>query len=76
MHPRQVSAVNEAFSPDAELLAKARRVVAAGRAGGDGIAVVDGAMVGTPFFEAARRLIEEFGTTEPSALPSVSGSQQ
>ncbi|MCD9194289.1 HpcH/HpaI aldolase/citrate lyase family protein [Streptomyces albireticuli] len=76
VHPRQVPAINEAFSPDAELLEKARRVVAAGRASGEGIAVVDGVMVGTPFFEAARRLVEEFGTNESTALPSVSGSQQ
>lgn len=76
VHPRQVATINEAFSPDAELLEKARRVVAAGRASRDGIAVVDGAMVGAPFFEAARRLVEEFGTTEPSVFPSVSGSQQ
>jgi citrate lyase subunit beta/citryl-CoA lyase/(S)-citramalyl-CoA lyase len=36
-------------------------VVAAGRAKGLNVTVVDGMMVGMPFFDAARRLIDEFG---------------
>ncbi|MGK5642485.1 HpcH/HpaI aldolase/citrate lyase family protein [Streptomyces sp. URMC 126] len=61
VHPRQVPLINEAFSPDAATLGRARRIVAAGRENGRDITVVDGMMIGAPFFEAARRLVEEFG---------------
>ncbi|WP_216210956.1 HpcH/HpaI aldolase/citrate lyase family protein [Amycolatopsis aidingensis] len=61
IHPRQVPVINEAFSPDTATLEKARRIVAAGQENGRKIAVVDGAMVGIPFFEASQHLIEEFG---------------
>ncbi|WP_083661830.1 HpcH/HpaI aldolase/citrate lyase family protein [Actinophytocola xanthii] len=61
LHPDQVPVINEVFSPDAARLELAHRVVAAGRRSGLGITTVDGAMVGRPFFEASRRLLEEFG---------------
>lgn len=61
LHPRQVPVINEVFSPDAEQLAAARRVVAAGQQSNYGIATVDGMMVGRPFFEASQRLLDEFG---------------
>jgi citrate lyase subunit beta/citryl-CoA lyase/(S)-citramalyl-CoA lyase len=60
LHPRQVAVINQVFSPDAESLAQARRVVAAGQSSGQGITTVDGVMVGRPFFEASRRLLDEF----------------
>jgi citrate lyase beta subunit len=61
IHPRQVPVINEVFSPDAATMRRAREVVAAGRAKGLNVTVVDGMMVGMPFFDAARRLIDEFG---------------
>jgi citrate lyase subunit beta/citryl-CoA lyase/(S)-citramalyl-CoA lyase len=61
VHPCQVPVVNTVFSPDDRMLEMARRVVAAGLATGRGAAVVDGVVVGMPFFEASQRLIEEFG---------------
>ncbi|NGO72198.1 HpcH/HpaI aldolase/citrate lyase family protein [Streptomyces boncukensis] len=61
LHPRQVPIVNEAFSPGPGVLDRARRVVAAGQESGRGAALVDGAMVGAPFFEASQQLVEEFG---------------
>jgi len=60
LHPRQVAVINQVFSPDAESLEAARRVVAAGQRSGQGITTVDGVMVGRPFFEASRRLLDEF----------------
>jgi len=63
LNPHQVSVINEAFSPDAELLDRARRVVSAAREHGQGITVVDGSMVGKPFFEASRRLLDEFDSS-------------
>ncbi|HET6706131.1 CoA ester lyase [Amycolatopsis sp.] len=61
IHPGQVPVINQAFSPDEDTLAHARRVVEAGEATGFGIGKVDGAMVGAPFFEASRRMLAEFG---------------
>lgn len=60
VHPRQLTLINQTFSPDEELLARARRVVAAGLENGRSVTVVDGVMVGMPFFEASQRLIEQF----------------
>ncbi|QDY11790.1 CoA ester lyase [Micromonospora sp. HM134] len=60
LHPGQVGVINEVFSPDAESLEAARRVVAAGQRSGQGITTVDGVMVGRPFFEASQRLLDEF----------------
>ncbi|GAA2577010.1 CoA ester lyase [Dactylosporangium fulvum] len=68
IHPRQVPVINEMYSPDAGTLEHARRVVAAGSEGGRRIAVVDGAMVGTPFFEASQQLIDEFDTAGGPAM--------
>ncbi|GAB3143272.1 CoA ester lyase [Micromonospora sonneratiae] len=61
LNPRQVSVINEIFSPGSELLERARRVVSAAQENGQGVTVVDGSMVGRPFFEASRRLLDEFG---------------
>jgi (S)-citramalyl-CoA lyase len=71
IHPGQIPIINEVFSPDTDTLETARRIIAAGQTGSLNIAVVDGAMVGTPFFEASKRLIEEF---DSGAEPVVTGS--
>ncbi|WP_441246923.1 HpcH/HpaI aldolase/citrate lyase family protein [Kitasatospora sp. McL0602] len=62
IHPGQLPLINEAFTPDAALLERARRVVEAGRRNGRSVTVVDGVMVGMPFFEASQRLLEQFDT--------------
>ncbi|MBM7774821.1 citrate lyase subunit beta/citryl-CoA lyase/(S)-citramalyl-CoA lyase [Actinokineospora baliensis] len=70
LHPRQVPVITEVFSPDPEQLAHAGRIVAAARRSGQGVATVDGRMVGRPFFEESRRLLDEFGPApEPSTTP-------
>jgi citrate lyase beta subunit len=70
IHPRQVPVIRGVFTPDAEQLAFAGRVVAAAAQSGQGVTTVDSAMVGRPFFEASRRLLDEFGplamTQEPA----------
>jgi citrate lyase subunit beta/citryl-CoA lyase/(S)-citramalyl-CoA lyase len=60
LHPRQVSIINEAFSPSSTDIEHARRVVDASSSGGRGICLVDGMAVGAPFIEAAHRLLCEF----------------
>lgn len=54
IHPRQLDAVHEGFTPSAEEQQGARRVLEAG----DGVTVVDGQMVDRPVLERARRLLE------------------
>lgn len=63
IHPSQVGVINRAFSPDPETLETARRVVEAGQSRGLDVAVVDGTMVGRPFFQASQRLLEDFGSS-------------
>jgi citrate lyase beta subunit len=74
LNPRQVPVINEIFSPDAAQLEQAHRIVAAGERSDQGITVVDGAMVGRPFFESSRRLLHEFGTP-PAAITRPHTSQ-
>ncbi|GAA1948136.1 CoA ester lyase [Nocardioides panacihumi] len=61
IHPQQVAAVNEAFTPTQVELDWAARIVAAvedtSAAGGDGVMVVDGTMVDAPVVTRARRLL-------------------
>ncbi|MFC6092403.1 HpcH/HpaI aldolase/citrate lyase family protein [Saccharothrix lopnurensis] len=61
LHPEQLPVITEAFTPTAAELAHATRVVEAALRSGDGVTTVDGGMVGKPFFEAAQRLLAEFG---------------
>ena len=64
IHPRQVSVIVEKFSPDKETLQLAERIVNSSDASANSVTVVDGMMVGRPFFEAAHRLVRQFGTVD------------
>jgi citrate lyase subunit beta / citryl-CoA lyase len=57
IHPKQVAAVNAAFSPSPDQLAWARRVVAASHAAGGAAVAVDGRMVDAPVLARALRLL-------------------
>jgi citrate lyase subunit beta/citryl-CoA lyase len=57
LHPKQVSVVNTAFSPDAEELRWARRVLEATADSGGAAIRVDGEMIDAPRVELARRLL-------------------
>jgi len=60
IHPSQVPVVNEAYSPSAEELAHARRVLAGNEEAvraGRGSFSIDGRMIDLPVVERARRLI-------------------
>lgn len=54
VHPRQVALAHEAFTPSEEEVAHARRVLDAG----DGVVLVDGAMVDEPMRRAARAVLD------------------
>lgn len=61
VHPGLVSALNEAFTPSAEEIAHARRLIAAdarAAAEGRGSFTVDGKMIDVPVIVRARRLLE------------------
>jgi citrate lyase subunit beta/citryl-CoA lyase/(S)-citramalyl-CoA lyase len=64
IHPGQIEIIQPGFSPDERMLAKARKILAETQSKDFNIAVVDGTMMGTPFIEAARRMLEEFGNRE------------
>jgi citrate lyase beta subunit len=57
VHPRQVAAINEGFTPEPEAVARARRILARIEERGGQIAVLDGEMIGPPAVLAARRLL-------------------
>ena len=56
IHPDQVAIINAAFSPTAEEIAQAQRVIAA-FAGGAGAVSLDGKMLDVPHLKGARRLL-------------------
>lgn len=57
VHPRQVAAINEGFTPDPRAVARARRILGLLEENGGEIAVMDGEMLGPPAVVAARRLL-------------------
>jgi citrate lyase subunit beta / citryl-CoA lyase len=62
VHPSQVPILNEVFSPTAEELERARRVVEEyeqALAAGEGAITVDGEFVDAPFYEQAKRVLAE-----------------
>ncbi|MCP3725753.1 CoA ester lyase [Paraburkholderia sp. CNPSo 3272] len=69
IHPRQVEVVNAAFSPSADEIAKAQRVVEAYERAEGGAVSVDGRMVDLPVLLKARRIVGLSEKTE-----SVRGS--
>lgn len=60
IHPKNVAALNEGFSPDPEQVAQARRIIeldAGHAAAGRGSWQLDGKMIDIPVVERARRLV-------------------
>jgi citrate lyase subunit beta / citryl-CoA lyase len=58
IHPAQVETINRAFTPDAEAVAQARRIVAAfAEAPGAGALQLDGRMIDAPHLKQARALL-------------------
>jgi len=61
IHPRQVDAVNQGFTPSDAECDWARRVIAAAQAGGGAAVAVDGKMVDAPVMLRARSLLARAG---------------
>ena len=59
IHPAQVAAINAAFTPPAEAVARARAIVAAFAANPDlGVIGIDGDMIDLPHLKRAQRLLK------------------
>ncbi|MDB6084469.1 MAG: CoA ester lyase [Gammaproteobacteria bacterium] len=70
VHPLQVTIINAAFTPSAELVARARRVVAEfGKHPGAGVLSIDGAMVDAPHLKQAQRVLAQSGAAD--AVPGA-----
>jgi citrate lyase subunit beta / citryl-CoA lyase len=63
IHPSQVSAVNEAFTPSAKEIAWARQVINASAAAGDGAVNLGGQMIDRPVLLRAQRILDLAGLT-------------
>jgi citrate lyase subunit beta / citryl-CoA lyase len=61
IHPRQVAAVNEGFSPSEAETEKARRIVEAAEAAGAGAIRLDGKLIDKPVVERAKRTLANVG---------------
>ena len=58
IHPTQVSVIHEAFSPTAEEIAWARKVVAAYEGNAGGVLLVEGQLIERPVVRAAQRTLQ------------------
>ena len=58
LHPRQVEAINSAFSPSPKSVEEAHRIIEANRLNQSGITMVDGHMIGPPFVKMAERVLQ------------------
>ena len=81
VHPSQIDAVNDAFSPTREEIDDSERVAAAfdaAVAAGEGSVALDGRLIDRPIAERARatlRLAEERGTRQPRGGRAVRGPE-
>lgn len=57
IHPAQVAAINEIFSPSAEEVGKAEKIAAAYAAAAGGVALLDGRLIEKPVLRAAERTL-------------------
>lgn len=65
IHPAQVAPINDAFAPDEEEVAWARRVLAArDEHGEDGVFRVEGEMIDSPLIKRAERIVSLAGEIE------------
>jgi citrate lyase beta subunit len=61
IHPNQLAAIHEVFTPSAAEVAEAEKVVAAYRASATGLAVVDGRLVEKPVVKRMERVLARAG---------------
>ena len=57
VHPRQIAALNAAFTPSAERIARARRIISEFEAADTGLVVIDGKLIEKPVLREMRRIV-------------------
>jgi len=57
VHPKQIAALNEVFTPSEEKIARARRVIAEFEAADTGLVVIDGKLIGMPVLRDMYRIV-------------------
>ena len=75
VHPRQVAAINDGFSPSPADVEWARRVVAAASEAGDNALRLDGKLVDRPVIERARALLRN-GSKQSALIARGQGARQ
>jgi citrate lyase subunit beta / citryl-CoA lyase len=69
IHPDQVEAINSAFMPTADEIARAQRIIAAfAAAPGAGVVSLDGQMIDRPHLVQAQRILQTAGETSAAAV--------
>lgn len=61
IHPAQVAAINEIFTPSTDEISKAEKIRAAYEATGGGVALLDGRLIEAPVLRAAERMLAAKG---------------
>lgn len=61
IHPAQVAAINEVFTPSTDDISKAEKIRAAYEAAGGGVALLDGKLIERPVLRAAERTLAAKG---------------
>ncbi len=57
VHPKQIAALNEVFTPSAEKIARARRIIAEFEAADTGLVVIDGKLIEKPVLRDMYRIV-------------------
>jgi citrate lyase beta subunit len=57
IHPKQIPVVNAVFSPSAEDLDRARRIIDAFETGNSGLVVIDGKLIEKPVLRSMHRMV-------------------
>jgi len=77
IHPAQVPIINAAFTPDPELVVRARRIVEEfKRHPGAGVLNLDGEMLDAPHLKQAQRILAQIGEREQTDGPDLPSAGQ
>jgi citrate lyase beta subunit len=57
VHPKQIAALNEVFTPASDTIARARRIIAAFDAADTGLVVIDGKLIEKPVLRDMHRIV-------------------
>lgn len=57
VHPKQIAALNEVFTPKADQIARARRIISAFENADTGLVVIDGKLIEKPVLRDMRRIV-------------------